>query len=86
MSRPQVGNSALQEGAIWAERLRKEVESITGFTMSAGVASNRQLAKLACGVNKPDAVTALSDNKVGLRFSLPCGVLPSSRYSTLWLA
>ncbi|KAF4697365.1 deoxycytidyl transferase [Perkinsus olseni] len=60
----EVGNAALQEGAIWAERLRKEVESITSFTMSAGVASNRQLAKLACGVNKPDAVTALSDNKI----------------------
>ncbi|KAF4673583.1 deoxycytidyl transferase [Perkinsus chesapeaki] len=60
----EVGNAALQEGAIWAERLRKEVEAVTSFTMSAGIASNRQLAKLACGLNKPDAVTALSDSKI----------------------
>jgi DNA polymerase-4 len=40
-----------------ARRLKDEVRAETGLTVSAGVASQKHLAKIASGLNKPDGLT-----------------------------
>ena len=42
-----------------AKRIRGEVLSETGLTVSAGIASTKHAAKIASGLNKPDAVTLI---------------------------
>ncbi|MDR1545242.1 MAG: DNA polymerase IV [Deltaproteobacteria bacterium] len=42
-----------------AERIRAEVRGETGLTISAGVAALKHVAKLACGLNKPDGLTVV---------------------------
>ena len=42
-----------------AERIRAEIRSRTGLTVSAGVSSNKFLAKLGSGMRKPDAMTVI---------------------------
>ncbi|XP_031567727.1 DNA polymerase eta-like [Actinia tenebrosa] len=46
-------------GAIIMSEIRKAVLTETTFTCSAGVAANKMLAKLACGLHKPNQQTIL---------------------------
>jgi DNA polymerase-4 len=42
-----------------AASIRSEVKAATGLTISAGVASNKHVAKVASGLRKPDALTVV---------------------------
>lgn len=76
---PSVGeqNSAelqLTVGALIVEEMRAAVEKHTGFRCSAGISHNKVLAKLACGLNKPNRQTVLPLDSVAELFSsLPIG-------------
>ena len=41
-------------GAEIVEEMRAKVYEETKFRCSAGIAHNKMLAKLACGINKPN--------------------------------
>ncbi|KAJ0067116.1 hypothetical protein NL108_012800 [Boleophthalmus pectinirostris] len=59
-------------GAVIVEEMRAAVEKDTGFRCSAGIAHNKVLAKLACGLNKPNRQTILPMDSVPELFnSLP---------------
>ncbi|KAI9560794.1 hypothetical protein GHT06_011746 [Daphnia sinensis] len=46
-------------GAVLVEKMRAAIYEKTGFRCSAGIANNKMLAKLACGINKPNKQTVL---------------------------
>ncbi|HJO02889.1 MAG TPA: DNA polymerase IV, partial [Acidobacteriota bacterium] len=50
-----------ENGVEIATIVRQQVRSRTGLTVSAGVASNKFLAKLASDHDKPDGLTAIPD-------------------------
>uniref|UniRef100_A0A4W3JNZ0 DNA polymerase eta n=1 Tax=Callorhinchus milii TaxID=7868 RepID=A0A4W3JNZ0_CALMI len=56
------GDSAellLTMAAVIVEEMRAAVEAETGFQCSAGISHNKVLAKLSCGLNKPNRQTLL---------------------------
>ncbi|XP_074531660.1 DNA polymerase eta isoform X2 [Halichoeres trimaculatus] len=62
----------LTVGALIVEEMRAAVEKVTGFRCSAGISHNKVLAKLACGLNKPNRQTVLPLGSVAVLFnSLP---------------
>lgn len=62
----------LTVGALIVEEMRAAVEKHTGFRCSAGISHNKVLAKLACGLNKPNRQTVLPLGSVAELFnSLP---------------
>ncbi|XP_008277752.1 DNA polymerase eta [Stegastes partitus] len=62
----------LTVGAMIVEEMRAAVEKHTGFRCSAGISHNKVLAKLACGLNKPNRQTILPlDSVTELFNSLP---------------
>ncbi|XP_070697140.1 DNA polymerase eta [Pempheris klunzingeri] len=62
----------LTVGALIVEEMRAAVEKHTGFRCSAGISHNKVLAKLACGLNKPNRQTVLPlDSVTELFSSLP---------------
>ncbi|CAJ1067309.1 DNA polymerase eta [Xyrichtys novacula] len=62
----------LTVGALIVEEMRAAVEEVTGFRCSAGISHNKVLAKLACGLNKPNRQTVLPLDSVAELFnSLP---------------
>lgn len=62
-------------GEVIAERIRAEIRAELGLTASAGVASNKFLAKLASDMNKPDGVTVVPrDDDAIRRFLAPLPV------------
>ncbi|XP_040904996.1 DNA polymerase eta [Toxotes jaculatrix] len=62
----------LTVGALIVEEMRTAVEKHTGFRCSAGISHNKVLAKLACGLNKPNRQTVLPlDSVTELFSSLP---------------
>ncbi|KAM9847636.1 DNA polymerase eta [Aulostomus maculatus] len=62
----------LTVGALIVEEMRAAVEEHTGFRCSAGISHNKVLAKLACGLNKPNRQTVLPlDSVTELFNSLP---------------
>ncbi|KAM8738855.1 DNA polymerase eta [Acanthopagrus schlegelii] len=64
----------LTMGALIVEEMRAAVEKHTGFRCSAGISHNKVLAKLACGLNKPNRQTILPlDSVTELFNSLPIG-------------
>ncbi|XP_035519020.1 DNA polymerase eta isoform X2 [Morone saxatilis] len=64
----------LTVGALIVEEMRAAVEKHTGFRCSAGISHNKVLAKLACGLNKPNRQTILPlDSVTELFSSLPIG-------------
>ncbi|KAM4607652.1 DNA polymerase eta [Polymixia lowei] len=68
------GSAELQlaVGALIVEEMRAAVEQHTGFRCSAGISHNKVLAKLACGLNKPNRQTVLPLDSVAELFnSLP---------------
>uniref|UniRef100_A0A8C5MVL7 DNA polymerase eta n=1 Tax=Leptobrachium leishanense TaxID=445787 RepID=A0A8C5MVL7_9ANUR len=71
---PRSPELLLTVGAVIVEEMRTAVEKETGFTCSAGIAHNKVLAKLACGLNKPNRQTILSRSSVPELFNqLPVG-------------
>jgi DNA polymerase-4 len=46
-----------------ASEIKREVFSETSLTISAGVATQKQLAKIASGMNKPDALTVVPEGE-----------------------
>ncbi|XP_062896527.1 DNA polymerase eta isoform X1 [Mobula hypostoma] len=64
----------LTAGAVIVERMRAAVEAETGYRCSAGISHNKVLAKLSCGVNKPNRQTLLPLGSVDQLFdTLPIG-------------
>ncbi|KAK2896329.1 hypothetical protein Q8A67_010817 [Cirrhinus molitorella] len=64
----------LTVGALIVEEMRAAVVENTGFRCSAGISHNKVLAKLACGLNKPNRQTVLPLGSVPELFStLPIG-------------
>uniref|UniRef100_G1KJL3 DNA polymerase eta n=1 Tax=Anolis carolinensis TaxID=28377 RepID=G1KJL3_ANOCA len=64
----------LTVGAVIMEEMRAAVESATGFRCSVGISHNKVLAKLACGLNKPNRQTLVSQGSVPQLFSkMPIG-------------
>ncbi|XP_070788587.1 DNA polymerase eta [Pituophis catenifer annectens] len=64
----------LTVGAAIMEEMRAAVESVTGFQCSVGISHNKVLAKLACGLNKPNRQTLVSQGAVPQLFSkMPIG-------------
>ncbi|XP_034148567.1 DNA polymerase eta isoform X2 [Esox lucius] len=62
----------LAVGAVIVEEMRAAVEEHTGFRCSAGISHNKVLAKLACGLNKPNRQTILPLDSIPELFnSLP---------------
>ncbi|MED6269055.1 hypothetical protein CHARACLAT_029091 [Characodon lateralis] len=69
----------LTVGALIVEEMRAAVEKHTGFRCSAGISHNKVLAKLACGLNKPNRQTVLPLDSVAELFS----TLPISKIRNL---
>jgi DNA polymerase IV len=61
-----VTENAWQEplGMAVAKRLKQQVRETTGLTVSAGVAPNKFLAKIASGWQKPDGLTVIAPERV----------------------
>ncbi|XP_075704948.1 DNA polymerase eta-like isoform X1 [Rhinoderma darwinii] len=71
---PRSPELQLTVAAIIVEEMRAAVEEETTFQCSAGISHNKILAKLACGLNKPNRQTILSQSAVpGLFRQLPIG-------------
>ncbi|XP_077438173.1 DNA polymerase eta isoform X2 [Vanacampus margaritifer] len=69
----------LTVGALIVEEMRAAVEQDTSFQCSAGISHNKVLAKLACGLNKPNRQTVLPLDSVTELFS----TLPISKIRNL---
>ncbi|XP_060100467.1 DNA polymerase eta [Heteronotia binoei] len=59
----------LTVGAVIMEEMRAAVESATGFRCSVGISHNKVLAKLACGLNKPNRQTLVPQGSIPKLFS-----------------
>ncbi|NWH75818.1 POLH polymerase, partial [Piaya cayana] len=71
---PDCPDLQLTMGAVIVEEIRVAIEEATEFRCSAGISHNKTLAKLACGLNKPNRQTLLSSRFVPQLFSrLPIG-------------
>lgn len=46
-------------GALIVEEIRLDIKTTLGYNCSAGIANNKTLAKLCCGLNKPNRQTIL---------------------------
>ncbi|NXI42832.1 POLH polymerase, partial [Galbula dea] len=66
---PDCPDLQLTMGAVIVEEIRVAVEAATGFRCSAGISHNKTLAKLACGLNKPNRQTLVSSRFVPQLFS-----------------
>ncbi|KAK2164994.1 hypothetical protein LSH36_56g00017 [Paralvinella palmiformis] len=68
----QQHDKKLAVGALITEQMRAAVYEQTGFRCSGGIAHNKMLAKLSCGLHKPNKQTVLPQHSVhGLFTSLP---------------
>uniref|UniRef100_A0A5S6R178 DNA polymerase eta n=1 Tax=Trichuris muris TaxID=70415 RepID=A0A5S6R178_TRIMR len=56
-------------GCVLANRLRRRIFEITQFRASAGIASNKMMAKLACGLNKPNKQTLVLPSMISALFA-----------------
>ncbi|KAM6956307.1 DNA polymerase eta [Aplochiton taeniatus] len=75
---PGCAELQLAVGALIVEEMRAAVEQHTGFRCSAGISHNKVLAKLACGLNKPNRQTVIPLDSVSELFnSLPVGKIRS---------
>lgn len=66
---PDCPDALLARAAALAEQIRAAVFIQTGFRCSAGIAHNKILAKLACGLNKPNKQTVLTEAGAPMLFS-----------------
>lgn len=56
---PRNNDVKLLIGATIVNEIRAAVKAKTGYECSAGIAHNKILAKLVCGINKPNKQTLL---------------------------
>ncbi|XP_076463928.1 DNA polymerase eta-like [Babylonia areolata] len=63
------GDRLLAMAAVIVEEMRAAIFEQTGFTCSAGIAHNKMLAKLACGLHKPNKQTVIPHGSVDIIFS-----------------
>ncbi|PZC81592.1 hypothetical protein B5X24_HaOG212516 [Helicoverpa armigera] len=56
-------------GAVIVSEIRAAVYEETGYRCSAGIAHNKILAKLVCGMNKPNKQTVLPKHSVNILYS-----------------
>ncbi|XP_012590707.1 PREDICTED: DNA polymerase eta isoform X3 [Condylura cristata] len=82
LSSLQIDNNSpdlhLTVGALIVEEMRAAIERQTGFQCSAGISHNKVLAKLACGLNKPNRQTLVSHGSVPQLFrQMPIGKIRS---------
>jgi nucleotidyltransferase/DNA polymerase involved in DNA repair len=56
-------DAMLARAALLGERIRSEVFSVTGFTVSCGVSLTRQVSKLSCAMNKPNKLTVVASSR-----------------------
>lgn len=69
---PDMQEQQLAVAAVIMEEIRAAVYKQTTFRCSAGIAHNKMLAKLACGIHKPNRQTVLPRSSVpGLYADLP---------------
>uniref|UniRef100_A0A6B0VDL8 DNA polymerase eta n=1 Tax=Ixodes ricinus TaxID=34613 RepID=A0A6B0VDL8_IXORI len=66
---PNGADSLLARGCALVERIRAAVLEQTGFHCSAGIAHNKVLAKLVCGLHKPRQQTVLPHSAVPTLFN-----------------
>lgn len=64
-----LSNLRLLVGASFANEIRAAIKRETGYECSAGIAHNKILAKLACGLNKPNKQTILPLTKISTLFN-----------------
>jgi len=65
-----------EEPVALAEEIRRRIKAETGLTASIGIGPNKLLAKIACGMRKPDAVTEINaETAVDQLRALPSTVL-----------
>ncbi len=55
----QSSDFRLAIGALIVKEIRADIKATLGFNCSAGIAHNKTLAKLCCGINKPNKQTIL---------------------------
>ncbi len=68
-SEMSIENRRLAAAAVIVEEMRAAVYNITGFRCSAGIAHNKMLGKLSCGLHKPNQQTVLPHDSVPGMFS-----------------
>ncbi|XP_019877684.2 DNA polymerase eta [Aethina tumida] len=61
-------NYKLAVGGLIAEEIRAAVFQKTGYKCSAGIAHNKPLAKLVCGLHKPNQQTILPHDSVSILY------------------
>ncbi|XP_037556980.1 DNA polymerase eta isoform X2 [Dermacentor silvarum] len=66
---PDCPDALLARAAALTEQIRAAVFAQTGFRCSAGIAHNKVLAKLACGLHKPNKQTVLTETGVPVLFA-----------------
>ncbi|XP_058410251.1 DNA polymerase eta isoform X2 [Diceros bicornis minor] len=69
MDNPTSPELQLTMGAVIVEEMRAAIERKTGFQCSAGISHNKVLAKLGCGLNKPNHQTLIPHGSVPQLFS-----------------
>ncbi|CAD5217169.1 unnamed protein product [Bursaphelenchus okinawaensis] len=57
-------NMHLLVGTYVAIQMCQRIKEVTGYTCSAGIGVNKMLAKIVCGINKPNAYTVLPVHKI----------------------
>lgn len=55
-----LGETELEDAVAFAAALRREIFDATGLTVSAGVATGKMVAKIACDACKPDGLLAIA--------------------------
>ncbi|KAH9370985.1 hypothetical protein HPB48_019088 [Haemaphysalis longicornis] len=66
---PDCPDALLARAAALTEQIRAAVYAQTGYRCSAGIAHNKVLAKLACGLHKPNKQTVLTESGVPILFA-----------------
>lgn len=72
------GTEKLWESSVWvANKIRSQVKKEIGITCSVGIATQKTVAKIASGINKPDGVILVPKGREKKFLSdLPLGKLP----------
>ena len=73
-------NKIIAVASMIAKEARHAVKTETGFRCSAGIASNKLLAKLCSGLHKPDDQTILLPSEAQVYFSWQICVASVNKY------